>query len=149
VLAVLSGGEARSQENSYGNGGATRTSMRRHCLSSRRGGWCQWPSATASALRAMLLSALPRSHTLGWLCAFDEIRLVSGYQSAAIFRAVSPHARWWTEFACAVALCQRSEALSQATAVARRHASAVLASSPLCQDHLLFVHSPRSFASFL
>jgi hypothetical protein len=26
VLAVLSGGEARSQENSYGNGGATRTS---------------------------------------------------------------------------------------------------------------------------
>jgi hypothetical protein len=32
--------------------------------------------------------------------------------------------------------------------VARRHASAVLP-SPLCQDHLLFVHSPRSFASFL
>jgi hypothetical protein len=35
-----------------------RTSMRRHCLSSRRGGLLSWPSASASALRAMLLSAL-------------------------------------------------------------------------------------------
>src|SRR5215216_4779286 len=58
-----------------------RTSMRRHCLSSRRGGYCLRPSATAALCpsRAMLLSALPVSHTLlGWLCAFDEIRLDSG-----------------------------------------------------------------------
>src|SRR5215211_1878386 len=61
--------------------GAMRTSMRRHCLSSRRGGYCLRPSATAALCpsRAMLLSALPVSHTLlGWLCAFDEIRLDSG-----------------------------------------------------------------------
>jgi hypothetical protein len=44
----------------------------------------------------------------------------------------------------------RSEALSRATALTtRRRASAVLASSPLYQDHLLFVHWPRSFASVL
>src|SRR5215212_730492 len=37
----------------------------------------------------------------------------------------------------------RSEALSRAKAVTPRHGAAVLASSPLCQDHLLFVHSRR------
>src|SRR5215212_1951684 len=35
----------------------------------------------------------------------------------------------------------RSEALSRAKAVARRHAATVSPLSPLCQDHLLFVHS--------
>jgi hypothetical protein len=41
-----------------------RTSMRRHCLSSRRGGLEIAAGAVAVALCAMLLSALPRSHTL-------------------------------------------------------------------------------------
>jgi hypothetical protein len=41
--------------------------MRRHCLSSRRGGPISWPSATASnALRAMLPSALAGSSHFSW-----------------------------------------------------------------------------------
>jgi hypothetical protein len=126
-------------------GSRIRTSMRRHCLSSRRGGLDGGRRSSCSPLRYASIRTSEEPHSLRWLCASDEIRLDSGYQGAAIFRAVSPHARGWTEFACAVAL-SRSEALSRATAVAPRHAPAVLASSPLCQDHLPFVHSPRSFA---
>jgi hypothetical protein len=41
------------------------TSMRRHCLSTRRGGSISWPSPTAVCpSRAMLLSALSVSHAL-------------------------------------------------------------------------------------
>jgi hypothetical protein len=54
--------------------------------------------------RAMLLSALPRSHTLLSGSVHLMRSVLSSYQGgAAIFRAVSPHARGWTEFACAVA----------------------------------------------
>ena len=50
--------------------------MRRHILSRAdvaAAMWCE--RQLLSALRAMLLSALPRSHTFRWLCAYDEIRL--------------------------------------------------------------------------
>jgi hypothetical protein len=78
--------------------GAMRTSMRRHCLSSRRGGSRSWSSAAAGALRAMLLSALcVSSHSLFGDSVHRMRSVLSGYQGgAAIFRAVSPPRRGWT-----------------------------------------------------
>src|SRR5215212_5956797 len=109
--------------------------MRRHCLSSRRGG-------LAGPLCAMLLSALPRRHTLRWLCASDEIRLYSGYRRCNLPSGLSSCSR--VDRVRLRSRLARSEALSRAKVVTRRHAPAVLASLPLCQDHLLFVHSPHS-----
>ena len=83
-----------------------RTSMRRHCLSSRRGGSRSWSSAAAGALHAMLLSALSvSSHSVFGDSVHRMRSVLSGYQGgAAIFRAVSAPRRGWTKFAiCAVA----------------------------------------------
>src|SRR5918993_2943776 len=93
----------------------------------------------------MLLSALPRSHTLlgGSVHLMRSVliralprrrcNLPSGLSSCSRVDRVRLRSR-----------LARSEALSRArSAVARRHAAAVLASSPLWQDHLHFVHSPR------
>jgi hypothetical protein len=105
------------------------------------------PSATAGALRAMLLSALSgSSRSLRWLGALWDPSFRA--KGAAIFRAVSPHARGRTKFARAVTSLDPKR--NRATAVEPRHAASVLGSSPLYHDrHLLFTHSLRSFASLL
>src|SRR5215212_1719881 len=88
----------------------------------------------------MLLSALPRSHTLRWLCASDEIRLFGLLRRCNLPSGLSSCSR--VDRVRLRSRLARSEALSRAKAVARRHAGPVLA-SPLCRDHLLFVHSRR------
>src|SRR5215204_5779494 len=91
----------------------------------------------------MLLSALPRSHTLRWLCASDEIRLFGLLRRCNLPSGLSSCSR--VDRVRLRSRLARSEALCRAKVVTRRHAPTVLASLPLCQDHLLFVHSPRSF----
>jgi hypothetical protein len=120
-----------------------RTSMRRHILSSRRGGSVSWPSATVSALRAMLLFALSgSSHTLRWLGAYDEIRLFELRALQSSDRSLLLKEDQVRN--CAVAL-RDPKRVRATTAVAHRHASATLGPSALCQDdHLLFTHSLRS-----
>jgi hypothetical protein len=69
-------GELRKSEVQLRRMLLKRTSMRRHCLSSRRGGSRSWSSAAAGALHAMLLSALSvSSHSVFGDSVHCEIRL--------------------------------------------------------------------------
>jgi hypothetical protein len=63
-------------------GSLERTSMRTHCLSSRRGGWSLWQRRNCSCPSRYASIRTFCEPTLWWLGAYDEIRLDSGSTKA-------------------------------------------------------------------